>query len=93
VTSRAPGGLAAFVENMVTDPMRQIVLWSSAFIRISLAGRLFAGKLAFAPGALIDDLVAPVVGHLFPFACLKLGPQTADAQARPAIEAALLDTW
>ena len=91
MTSCAPDSLATFVENMVTDSMRQIVLWSSAFIRIPLAGRLFARKLAFAPGALIDDMVAPVVGHLFPFACLGPGSQAACAKAGLAVEATLFD--
>jgi hypothetical protein len=56
-------------------------------------GRSFAGHFTFAPGALVDDLVTPMVGHLFPFARLELGPQTAGTKAGPAIEAALLDTW
>jgi hypothetical protein len=55
------------------------------------AGRSFAGQLAFAPGALVDDLAAPVVGHFLPFARLEPGPQTAGAKAGSAIEAALFD--
>jgi hypothetical protein len=56
------------------------------------AGLSLAGQLAFALDALVDDLVAPVVGHFLPFARFKPGPQAARAKAGAAIEAAKLDT-
>jgi hypothetical protein len=62
-------------------------------IRFLAAGRSFAGQLFFAPGALVDDLVAPVVGHLLPLARFEPGSQAAGAKACPAVEPALFDTW
>jgi hypothetical protein len=56
-------------------------------------GCSFAGQFAFAPGALVNDLVTPVVGHFLPLARFGLGSQAPRAKAGPAIEAALLDTW
>jgi len=57
------------------------------------AERSFVGQLSFALGALVDDLVAPVVGHLLPLARLGPGSQAARAKACSAVEPALFDAW
>jgi hypothetical protein len=64
-----------------------------SFTRFLAAGRSFAGQFFFAPGALVDDLVAPVVGHLLPLARFEPGAQAARAKACPAVESALFDAW
>jgi hypothetical protein len=56
------------------------------------AATSFSGQLAFAPRALVDDLVTAVIGQFFPFACFDLGAQATGAKAGAAVKLALLDT-